>query len=165
MKEKIEQLSKQLNIYNYYYYSKNESLISDQRFDELMKELEALEGQHPEFTMPDSPTKKVGSSLINTKFAKVKHLFPMLSLENSYNAKDTERFFAKKPGAEITLEYKLDGLSIELEYRGGKLVQGLTRGDGETGEDVTENVMQIENVTSLFENSYRRHCERGNSYA
>jgi DNA ligase (NAD+) len=147
IKEKIEEMKSELNRYNYYYYTKSRSLVDDQTYDIVIKRLEELEEQYPEYKTIDSPTQRVGSSLTNTKFAKVTHRVPMLSLENTYDDKDLNRFYANYAGGEkLALELKLDGLSISLIYKAGKLVQALTRGDGAVGEDVTENAMQIESI-------------------
>ncbi|MCJ8341317.1 MAG: NAD-dependent DNA ligase LigA [Cetobacterium sp.] len=154
IKEKINSLRKDIEKYNEYYYSKNESLISDVEFDKLLKELEALEEKYPQYKEKVSPTKKVGSSLKDTKFQKVVHRKKMLSLSNSYNIMDIEAFMERvrknvedeKKALEYALEVKLDGLSISLQYEKGELVRGVTRGDGEIGEDVTENLIEIESI-------------------
>lgn len=154
IKEKINSLRKDIEKYNEYYYSKNESLISDVEFDKLLKELEALEEKYPQYKEKVSPTKKVGSSLKDTKFQKVVHRKKMLSLSNSYNIMDIEAFMERvrknvedeKKVLEYALEVKLDGLSISLQYEKGELVRGVTRGDGEIGEDVTENLIEIESI-------------------
>lgn len=150
--EKIEKLYILVEKYSYYYYVKNESLISDIEFDKLLKELEDLEIKHPELKREESITERVGSSLKNTKFTKVEHRNPMLSLSNTYSTKDVEDFSNRvKKGlsgeeVEYALELKLDGLSISLIYENGKLVRGVTRGDGNVGEDVTENIMEIKSI-------------------
>lgn len=151
--ERIKELRELIEKYSYYYYTLNESLISDVEFDKLLKELESLEKENPQYTIFDSPTNKVGSSLKNTKFSKITHKEKMLSLSNSYNIGEIEDFIArvdkllenrKKPS--YVLEVKLDGLSISIVYKNGKLVQGITRGDGVVGEDVTENILQIQSI-------------------
>ncbi|MEF9933247.1 MAG: NAD-dependent DNA ligase LigA [Cetobacterium sp.] len=142
IQERINELRKQIERYNYYYYVKNESLISDVEFDKLLKELEEL-----------APVEKVGSSLKDTKFKKVRHSKPMLSLSNSYNISDIKAFMDrvqksvdKEKELDYVLEVKLDGLSISIIYEDGKLVRGITRGDGEVGEDVTENILAIASI-------------------
>ena len=151
--ERIKELRELIEKYSYYYYTLNESLISDVEFDKLLKELEDLEKVNPQYSMFDSPTMQVGSSLKNTKFSKVTHKEKMLSLSNSYNIGEIEDFIKrvdkllenrKKPS--YVLEVKLDGLSISVTYKDGKLVQGVTRGDGVIGEDVTENILQIQSI-------------------
>lgn len=158
---KIKKMREELNRYNYYYYSKNESLVSDTEYDKLLKELEELEREYPEFSTENSPSRNVGSSLKDTKFEKITHKVPMLSLSNSYNIGDIEDFIkraekiiSKESSAENKIDYvlevKLDGLSISVTYEKGKLVQAVTRGDGVIGEDVTENVMQIDSVPKFL---------------
>ena len=155
--ERIKELRELIEKYSYYYYTLNESLISDVEFDKLLKELEDLEKVNPQYSMFDSPTQQVGSSLKNTKFSKVTHKEKMLSLSNSYNIGEIEDFIKrvdkllenrKKPS--YVLEVKLDGLSISVTYKGGKLVQGVTRGDGVIGEDVTENILQIQSIPKFL---------------
>ena len=154
---KIKKLREDIERYNYFYYVKNESIVSDIEYDKKMKELEALEKEYPEYSNENSPSKNVGSSLKDTKFEKITHKRPMLSLSNSYNINDIEDFIKRvdklivQNTSEIkkidyVLEVKLDGLSISVNYENGKLVQAVTRGDGIIGEDVTENVMQIASV-------------------
>ena len=155
--ERIKELRELIEKYSYYYYTLNESLISDVEFDKLLKELEELEKVNPQYSMFDSPTQQVGSSLKNTKFSKVTHKEKMLSLSNSYNIGEIEDFIKrvdkllenrKKPS--YVLEVKLDGLSISVTYKDGKLVQGVTRGDGVIGEDVTENILQIQSIPKFL---------------
>lgn len=155
--ERIKELRELIEKYSYYYYTLNESLISDIEFDKLLKELEDLEKVNPQYSMFDSPTMQVGSSLKNTKFSKVTHKEKMLSLSNSYNIGEIEDFIKrvdkllenrKKPS--YVLEVKLDGLSISVTYKDGKLVQGVTRGDGVIGEDVTENILQIQSIPKFL---------------
>lgn len=155
--DQIKELREKIEKYNYYYYSKNESLISDLEYDILLKKLEKLEESTPQYKMFDSPTVKVGSSLKNTKFKKIFHKNAMLSLSNSYNIFEIESFMKRaeknikkeeilKGKLSYILEVKLDGLSISIKYKNGKLFQAVTRGDGKIGEDVTENIMQIKSV-------------------
>lgn len=155
IKARIEKLRQDLERYNYYYYSKNESIISDVEFDRLLSELNELEERYPQLKREETPTEKVGSSLKSSKFKKVTHKTPMLSLSNSYNIVDVEEFMerikknlldSEDKRLAYALEVKLDGLSISLQYENGKFVRGVTRGDGEIGEDVTENILQIESI-------------------
>lgn len=151
IKNRYEELINLLHKYNYYYYEKNESLVSDVEYDNMLKEVEALEEKYPEIKSKNSPTDKVGSHFKDTKFNKVTHKQAMLSLSNSYNIGDVADFIvrAKKTideEMEYALELKLDGLSISVIYEDGRLVQAITRGDGVIGEDVTENIMEIESI-------------------
>ena len=151
IKNRYEELINLLHKYNYYYYEKNESLVSDVEYDTMLKEVEALEEKYPEIKSKNSPTDKVGSHFKDTKFNKVTHKQAMLSLSNSYNIGDVADFIvrAKKTideEMEYALELKLDGLSISVIYEDGRLVQAITRGDGVIGEDVTENIMEIESI-------------------
>lgn len=142
------QLRKELHEHNYKYYVLNSPTISDQDFDFLMHELQNLEKKHPEMDDADSPTQRVGSDL-NTQFRQVEHRYPMLSLANTYNENDVANWYdSVKRGLEgedfdICCEMKFDGLSISLLYIDGRLVQGVTRGDGVHGDDVTANVKTI----------------------
>ena len=161
IEKEIKRLREEIERYNYYYYSKNESLISDVEYDKLLKNLEKLEKENPQFANELSPSVNVGSSLKDTKFEKVTHKSPMLSLSNSYNIGDIEDFMKRaekiilqersgKTKIDYVLEVKLDGLSISVTYEKGKLVKAVTRGDGIIGEDVTENVMQIKSVPKFL---------------
>ncbi len=157
IKEKITELYENIEKYTYYYYVKGESLVSDVEFDKLMKELEELEEKHPELKREKSLTSSVGSSLADTKFNKVEHKNPMLSLSNTYNTKDLKDFdgrvkrgLGSNESVEYALELKLDGLSISVIYEDGRLARAITRGDGVIGEDVTENVMQIASIPHIL---------------
>ena len=147
-KERILYLREQLHEHNYKYYVLNQPDISDQDFDFLMHELQDLEAKHPELYDANSPTQRVGSDL-NQNFTQVAHKYPMLSLANTYNEQDVadwyesvSRGLAGEP-FEVCCEMKYDGLSISLTYVDGKLVSGVTRGDGVHGDDVTSNVKTI----------------------
>ncbi len=152
IKEEILKLRIKIKNYNDIYYAKNESIISDYEYDKLVEKLKELEEEFPEYKEENSPSEKVGSSLKDTKFQKVEHKFPMLSLSNSYNDGDILDFIErikKKIGdtkIKYCLEVKLDGLSISVSYQKGKLVKAVTRGDGFIGEDVTENILEIESI-------------------
>ena len=147
-KECILYLRQQLHEHNYKYYVLNQPEISDQDFDMLMHELQELESRHPEMADPNSPTQRVGSDL-NQNFTQVAHKYPMLSLANTYNEQDVADWYdSVKRGLdgedfEVCCEMKYDGLSISLTYIDGKLVRGVTRGDGVHGDDVTANVKTI----------------------
>lgn len=147
-KNRIMQLRQELHEHNYKYYVLNEPTISDQNFDFMMHELQDLEAKHPEMADPNSPSQRVGSDL-NQNFTQVEHRYPMLSLANTYNEQDVaewyhsvERGLEGEP-FEVCCEMKYDGLSISLTYVDGKLVRGVTRGDGVHGDDVTANVKTI----------------------
>ena len=147
-KQRILQLRRELHEHNYKYYVLNQPEISDQDFDFMMHELQDLEAKHPELADPNSPTQRVGSDL-NHEFRQVTHKYPMLSLANTYNEQDVADWYdSVKRGLggedfEVCCEMKYDGLSISLTYIDGKLVRGVTRGDGVHGDDVTENVKTI----------------------
>ncbi|WP_022819189.1 NAD-dependent DNA ligase LigA [Fusobacterium russii] len=157
IKIKIKELREKIKEYNNIYYSDGESPISDYEYDKLLEELKKLELEYPEYKDEFSPTLKVGTSEKNLKFQKVEHEHPMLSLANSYNEGEILDFIERIKKKVITqrklrycLEVKLDGLSISLIYRDGELKRAVTRGDGYIGEDVTENVMQIESIAKTL---------------
>lgn len=149
--KRIAQLSSDLRRHNYLYYVKAEPEITDFEFDTLLKELENLEWQFPDFITPDSPTQKVGSDSIGD-FQTEKHQRPMLSLGNTYNAEELREFDARiRKALEIdtvvySCELKIDGLAISLQYEKGALVKAITRGDGVQGDVVTENVKTLRNL-------------------
>ncbi|WP_293933694.1 NAD-dependent DNA ligase LigA [Sphingobacterium sp. UBA6645] len=150
IQSKIEQLTQELNEYNYQYYVLAESLISDYDFDQKLKELESLEAQYPQYRDPNSPTLKVGGD-ITQKFKTVKHKWPMMSLGNTYNEqelKDFDNRVRKVIGDQLqyVCELKFDGLSISLTYENGKLLKAVTRGDGTQGDEVTNNVRTIRSI-------------------
>ena len=150
-KQRILQLRQELHEHNYRYYVLNQPTIGDQEFDFMMHELQELEARHPEMADPNSPTQRVGSD-ISTEFRQVAHRYPMLSLANTYNEQDVADFYesvSKGLGGEdfeICCEMKYDGLSISLTYVDGRLVRGVTRGDGVQGDDVTANVRTIRSI-------------------
>ena len=149
--DRIKQLRRELHEHNHRYYVLNQPIISDQEFDFLMHELQDLEARHPEMADPNSPTQRVGSDL-NQEFTQVAHRYPMLSLANTYSEQDVAEWYAsvsKLLGGEpfeVCCELKYDGLSISLTYEEGKLVRGVTRGDGVHGDDVTGNVKTIRSI-------------------
>lgn len=154
MKKYIKELREKIKKYSDYYYTNNESLISDVEFDKLLAELKELEEKYPEYREENSPTEVVGAtSLKETKFQKVTHKKPMLSLSNSYNEGDIADFIERikkllpeEQEINYALELKLDGLSLSIQYENGKLVRAVTRGDGAVGEDVTENILEISSI-------------------
>lgn len=150
-RKRIDFLRAELNRHNHNYYVLNAPEISDRDFDVMMKELEALEAQHPEWDDPLSPTRRVGSDLVKG-FQQVKHVHPMLSLGNTYSIDEVGDFVRRTTtalsGEEFAIvgEMKFDGTSISLIYENGRLVRAVTRGDGEKGDVVTENVMTIKSI-------------------
>jgi DNA ligase (NAD+) len=147
----IDTLRDQIRHHEYRYYVLDDPEISDAEFDRLMNELKKLEAAHPELITPDSPTQRIGGKP-REGFVKVAHSAPMLSLDNAYNEeelRDWERRVHELSGRkdiEYVCELKLDGMSLALRYEDGKLVRGITRGDGSTGEDVTSNVRTVRSV-------------------
>ena len=145
---RIEELTDLLNYYNDKYYQEAVSEISDFEFDQLLKELERLESEYPEFRLPDSPTQRVGGG-ITRNFATVKHKFPMLSLSNTYSEDELREWDGRvRKGLngepyEYICEIKFDGISLSIAYDQGVLARGVTRGDGVQGDDITTNVKTI----------------------
>jgi DNA ligase (NAD+) len=150
-KVRVEELREQINHHRYLYHVLDRIEISDAEYDELMRELEKLEAQFPELTTPDSPTQTVGAAPA-TLFAPVAHRAPMLSLDNAFSREELEAWAARVeraigPGvARFACEQKIDGVAVALTYEDGVLVQGATRGDGRTGEDITANVRTIADI-------------------
>src|SRR5690606_24439038 len=157
--------------HNYKYYVLAEPSISDYEFDMLLKELEALEKQYPQFASPQSPTQRVGGE-VTKKFKTVLHKTPMLSLDNTYNEEDLSDFDRRvKEGLQVdeveyTTELKIDGVAISLIYENGVLVQAVTRGDGTKGDDVTANVKTVRTIPlQLRGTGWPKHLEaRGEIY-
>ena len=155
-REELRALRKELEEANYKYYVLNMPTLSDREFDEKMHRLQALEAQFPDMFDPKSPTQHVGSDLVvgrsslvvgNKGFETVKHKYPMLSLANSYSREEIEEWVRKLPsGVEIVCELKYDGLSISLWYEQGVLVKALTRGDGQQGDNVIDNIKTIPSI-------------------
>ena len=149
--DRIVELRKLLEYYNYLYYVKNEPVITDQKFDELMHELERLEAEHPEMFDPNSPTQRVGNDTTN-EFVQVAHKYGMMSLANTYSEQEIRDFDERvRKGiggddVEYVCELKYDGTSISLRYEDGNLQVAVTRGDGVKGDDVTTNVRTIRTV-------------------
>ena len=150
--DNIQELRDQINHHNYLYYVLDEPSLPDAEYDRLMRELQALESDHPELVTSDSPTQRVGGAPLSG-FTEVQHERPMLSLDNAMNAEEFAAFdqrvrdrLKSSEDIEYTCEPKLDGLAISLLYIDGLLERAATRGDGETGEDVTQNVRTIKNI-------------------
>lgn len=151
VQEQIQQLRQELHRHNYNYYVLSAPTITDQEFDERLRELSTLESQHPEYFDPNSPTQRVGSDLSH-EFETFVHVRPMLSLGNTYNKVEVADFYDRVRESlggepfEICCELKFDGLSIALHYEDGSLVRAVTRGDGVRGDDVTANVRTIRSI-------------------
>jgi len=150
IKEQIEALRRELEQHNYNYYVLSTPSVSDFEFDAKMKELQDLEAAHPEFFDPNSPTQRVGSDIANG-FEQVAHVYPMLSLGNTYSDGEIQDFYERTRKAlneefELVCELKYDGTSISLTYENGVLARAVTRGDGEKGDDVTANVKTIRSI-------------------
>ncbi|WP_237022746.1 NAD-dependent DNA ligase LigA [Mycoplasma miroungigenitalium] len=158
MKKRIQELTSLINKWNQEYFIDNNPSVSDLEYDKALKQLEQLEQQYPEFKHPQSPTNLVGSgmNIYNSKFTKVTHKQPMLSLSKAYNYDEIIKYInnieKNVPFEDInfSVEPKIDGLSISLHYKNGYLVQALTRGNGIEGEDVTENIMQIKSIPHII---------------
>lgn len=151
----INSLRDELNRHNYNYYVLSAPTISDYDFDMKMKELQRLEALHPELDDPNSPTKRVGSDISN-EFKQIAHSYPMLSLANTYSNAEVTDFYMrirKALGVDflVDCELKYDGTSISLRYEDGRLVRAVTRGDGEKGDDVTENVRTISSIPLVLQ--------------
>lgn len=149
MKEKMEQLAREIEQHNYNYYVLDDPKISDFEYDAMLNELIALEKQYPQYKSPNSPTARVGGE-VSEGFAPVEHQVQMASLAKAFSFEELESFdeTVRKtfPDAEYVVEYKIDGLSVSLEYENGSFVRGSTRGDGMVGEDVTENLKTIRTI-------------------
>lgn len=149
--KRIAELSEKLHFLNQKYYQESVSLVSDQEFDLMMKELEKLEKAYPQYALPDSPTQRVGGT-ITKEFQQVAHRYPMLSLGNTYSVEELQDFdervkkgLAGQPYSYVC-ELKIDGVAISLIYEEGKLIQAITRGDGVRGDDVTANARTIRSL-------------------
>ena len=173
IQEKIEKLRKEIELNSYLYYVEDNPKLEDYEYDKLFRELEALEKEHPELITPDSPTQRVGG--ISEKFEAVPHKNRLYSLENSNDEAELKKWYERvlkdlNPAASgqmslfgtqnttedikipLACEYKIDGLAVALTYKEGKFVQGLTRGDGVIGEDITNNLKTIKSIPlKLFE--------------
>ncbi len=149
MKERIDELTQLLNQANYEYYVLDNPTMPDFEYDRLLRELEDLERAYPNLAREDSPTARVGGAAVS-KFEKVEHAVPLMSLQDVFSMEELREFMDKiwqaAPSASFTVEPKVDGLSVALEYVDGKFVRGATRGDGAVGEDVTENLKTIRSI-------------------
>jgi len=165
--QRILELRKELNKHNYNYYVMDAPSISDYEYDMMLRELETLENEHPELITPDSPTQRVGGEA-QTTFAPVQHEVPLESLQDIFSFDELDAFDSRVAAAigeaEYVIEPKVDGLSVALRYENGVFVQGATRGDGTTGEDVTENLRTIKSLPLSLENAPEHLVVRGEVY-
>ena len=163
-REEIEQLTKQLERHNYLYYVMDSPEIADYGYDQMLRRLETLEAEHPELASPLSPTRRVGGAAL-PQFEKVEHAVPLESLQDVFSMEELAEFDQRVreslPQVEYTVEPKVDGLSVALEYVDGKFVRGATRGDGLVGEDVTENLKTIRSIPMTLEDAPHRLIVRG----
>lgn len=168
VQKKINELRRKLNYYGKLYYVDDAPAISDYEYDMLMQQLKALEKEHPELITPDSPTQRIGGPALS-KFEPVHHQVPLESLTDVFSVDELfafgERMDSMLPGHHsYTVEPKIDGLSMSLEYENGIFVRGATRGDGVTGEDVTENLRTVRSLPLRIENAPERLIVRGEVY-
>lgn len=164
IKERMDALIQVLNDANYRYYVLDDPQMLDFEYDHMLRELEDLEKAYPQFARADSPTKRVGGQALS-KFEKVTHPVPLMSLQDVFSKEELDDFLRKiidaYPDASFTVEPKVDGLSVALEYENGVFVRGATRGDGTVGEDVTENLKTIRSIPMKLENAPTRLIVRG----
>ena len=163
-KQRIRELTDLLTEANYRYYVLDNPTMPDFEYDRLLRELEELETAHPELAAADSPAKRVGGEAIS-QFEKVEHPVPLQSLQDVFSGEELTEFLTKtlaaEPASRFSVEPKIDGLSVALEYVDGKFVRGATRGDGNVGEDVTENLKTIRSIPMTIENAPPRLIVRG----
>ena len=166
-REEMKQMRETLNAHGYRYYVLDDPQISDYEYDHMLRRLEDLEREHPEEITPDSPTQRVGGPTLS-EFAPVEHPVPLESLQDVFNGGEVEEFLERVagtfPDAEYSVEPKVDGLSVALEYRDGVFVRGATRGDGRVGEDVTENLRTIRSIPMTLPEKLPRLIVRGEVY-
>ena len=165
--KRIQDLTALLNEAGYRYYVLDDPTLPDFEYDRLLRELEDLEKTYPEYVLPDSPTRRVGGQAVNT-FGEVTHAVPLMSLQDVFSMEELEDFLNRTqealPNAAYSVEPKIDGLSVALEYEDGRFVRGATRGDGVVGEDVTENLKTIRSIPMTLENAPARLIVRGEVY-
>ena len=160
---RMEALRKELDAHNYSYYVLAKPVVSDQVFDQMLRELEDLERQFPQFKHPQSPTQRVGGE-VTKDFKTVAHRYPMLSLGNTYSREEVQDFFDRaETGAGTTLDWacelKYDGVAVSLRYENGAFVQGLTRGDGEKGDDITTNLKTVRAIPLTLKGDFPNDLE------
>ena len=162
IKHKIQELRDLINQHNYYYYDLDKNIISDIEYDELLAELVRLENDYPQFKDENSPTNRVGGGL-SEKFDSESHIYPMYSLDNTYSSEELEAWYdrvVKNIGItdfEFCCELKYDGASVNLLYDEGKLVRGLTRGDGSNGDNITKNLKTISSIPIKLKESFKKN--------
>ena len=165
--EEMKKLREELNAHGYRYYVEDAPTISDFEYDHMLRRLEDLEREHPEEITPDSPTQRVGGPVLS-EFAPVEHPVPLESLQDVFNGDEVREFLdhlcSTLPQTEYSVEPKVDGLSVALEYRNGVFVRGATRGDGRVGEDVTENLRTIRSIPMVLPDKLPRLIIRGEVY-
>lgn len=163
-KQEIEQLTRELERHNHLYYVLDSPEIADYEYDRMLRRLEELENQYPEYASPISPTRRVGGEALS-QFEKVRHAVPLESLQDVFSFEELREFDARVreqiPDLEYTVEPKVDGLSVALEYVDGRFVRGATRGDGLIGEDVTENLKTVRSIPMTLEHAPGRLIVRG----
>ncbi len=163
-RQRIEELTALLTDANYRYYVLDDPQMPDFEYDRLLRELEILENENPQLAAPDSPTRRVGGQALS-QFEKVTHPVPLMSLQDVFSPEELSDFLLKikegYPEAEFSVEPKIDGLSVALEYENGVFVRGATRGDGNVGEDVTENLKTIHSIPMTIPDAPARLIVRG----
>lgn len=166
-REEMKQLRDTLNAHSYRYYVLDDPIIPDYEYDQMLRKLEVLEEEHPEEITPDSPTQRVGGKILSG-FSPVEHPVPLESLQDVFSPQEVEDFGARMEDALDSVTYsvepKVDGLSVSLEYRDGVFVRGATRGDGRTGEDVTENLRTIKSIPMVLPEKLPHLIVRGEVY-
>ena len=150
--QELQKLKKEIHFHNYRYHVLDDPLISDYEYDKMIKRLHFIEEQHPEWITPDSPSRRAGDKILD-KFVKIKHPAPILSLANAFSAEDLQSWYerilaldSRVAQSEFVMEPKIDGLTVVLHYENGLFVRGATRGDGEVGEDITENLRTVKAI-------------------
>ena len=163
-KDRIEELTRLLTQANYQYYVLDDPTMPDFEYDHLLRELEDLEKANPELASADSPTKRVGGEALS-QFEKVTHPVPLMSLQDVFSMDELDAFLNRvlesEGTAQFSVEPKIDGLSVALEYVDGRFIRGATRGDGNVGEDVTENLKTIHSIPMRIDNAPPRLIVRG----
>ena len=167
VKAKIEALREQLNEWGHRYYVLDAPTVPDYEYDQKLRELEQLEAEHPEWIAPDSPTQRVGGEAVDA-FVPVRHEVPLQSLQDVFAPEELAAFDRRMREADSQVDYvvepKVDGLSVALEYVDGVFVRGATRGDGQVGEDVTENLRTVRSIPMKLQGAPHRLIVRGECY-
>ena len=167
VREQITALRSSCGITTKKYYNEDAPEITDYEYDMLQRQLRALEAEHPEMADANSPTQRVGGTA-SSRFAKVTHAYPLESLQDVFSFDELGEFYSRVENAvgqaEYVVEYKIDGLSVALEYVDGVFVRGATRGDGQVGEDVTKNLKTIKDIPKKLENAPPHLIVRGEVY-